>query len=131
MTDKKIIQKEKRKVMTKGELTTEGIFFTPDTDICEDDNKVVIIADMPGVKKESLDITLENNELKITGSVKYDYPGKSLLNQYQIGNYFRKFSLSNVFDWEKINANLIDGVLKIELPKSDSIKPKKIAIKTQ
>jgi HSP20 family molecular chaperone IbpA len=130
MNDKELISRDKQEVQSTGELTKPGLYFTPDVDIYENEAAIVLIADMPGVRNDDVDIRLEDNELRIDGRVLAEKIGSPLMEEYRIGNYSRTFALSNMIDQGKILASMKDGVLRIELPKSEAAKPKKIAIKT-
>ena len=112
-----------------GELTHEGVFFTPAVDIYETDNELVLVADMPGVDSDDLDIDLDDDTLSIVGRVKSaEHEGDVLLSEYRMGNYFRNFSISDVVDRNAISASLNDGVLTLTLPKSPKAVPRKIPI---
>ena len=124
---------------TKQEMTTQegvertrtGRVFLPAVDIYETAESVVLVADLPGVDEQSVDVTLEKNVLTIYGRVEQQYPaGHSLTySEYRIGDYERSFTVSNVIDWEKIEGTVKDGVLRLTLPKAGPAKSKKIAIK--
>lgn len=107
--------------------------FVPRTDIYETENHLLLLADMPGVKQDSVDITLEQNILTIYGCVEPpEYPGYSLTYaEYNIGDYRRVFALSNEIDRNGIQASVKNGVLKLVLPKSKRAMPKKIAVQTE
>ena len=112
-----------------GELTHEGVFFTPAVDIYETDNELVLVADMPGVDSDDLDIDLDDDTLSIVGKVKLNQtPGDMLLSEYRMGNYFRNFCISDIVNRDSISAVLKDGVLTLTLPKSPKAVPRKIPI---
>ena len=114
------------------EQTRPGLVFTPVVDIFETEQALTLLADMPGVKPEHLDIDLRDNTLTLTGDVESpDTAGEeALLSEYETGNYYRQFTLSEVIDQEKINAKLTDGVLRLTLPKVEKATPKKIEVKS-
>ncbi len=105
--------------------------FVPRVDIYETKEALFIIADMPGVDEKSVDVELEKNNLIITGHVSIDEEkDRSIVySEYEVGDYERSFTLSDEIDREKICATVKDGVLRLELPKAEKVKPKKIAIK--
>ena len=112
-----------------GEPTLAGRFYTPSTDIYSTDDAITVVADMPGVSKESLEIDLREGVLTLTGKVEEvpeDY--RLLQREYQIGGYLRKFNISDRIDSTGINAVLKDGVLTVELPKAEEAKPRKITV---
>ena len=86
---------------------------------------------MPGVASEGLVIDLKDNQITITGQAQDPTgpPERYLLKEYETGNYFRQFALSEVIDQEKIKAQLKNGVLTLVLPKVEKAKPRRIDIK--
>jgi HSP20 family protein len=130
MDAKDIQVQEKKEVESPGEFTQEGPFFVPNVDIFEDNDKIVLIADMPGVSKENVDIRVEEGLLRMQGNANRNTPGEYVLSEYSIGDYLRTFSLSADIDQSGIKANMKNGVLRVVLPKSDKSKPRKIAVKS-
>ncbi len=133
MADQELQVSEKKEVApAEGELTHEGIYFTPAVDIYESPTEVVLLADMPGVGPGQVDIDLKNDTLSLIGRVGgKPEEGSSLLAEYRMGNYFRNFRISDVVDREKITASMKDGVLRLVLPKAEKAKPRKIAISSE
>lgn len=130
MADQEIQASEKRELTPeKGELTHEGLYFTPAVDIYETENELVLLADMPGVDVDGLDIDLKDDTLSIIGRIGTNEPeGEVLLTEYRLGNYFRNFCLTDAVDQSRISATLSDGVLKMTLPKAEKAVPRKIPI---
>ena len=131
MTDSKEIKvKEKQEATTPAEQTTPGLVFTPEVDIFETDQAITLLADIPGVKPEKLNIDLRDNILTITGDVgRLETADEDLLvMEYETGRYYRQFTLSEVIDQSKIDAKLNLGVLRLRLPKVAKAAPRKIAI---
>lgn len=131
MTDSKEIKvKEKQEVTTPAEQTLEGLVFTPEVDIFEDEKAITLLADIPGVSPEKLNIDLRDNVLTITGDVARSDPSGEewLIQEYETGRYYRQFTLSEVIDQNKIDAKLSQGVLRLSLPKVEKATPRKIAI---
>ena len=115
------------------EQTRAQKLYTPPTDICESREQLVLLADMPGVKQDGVDITLEQNILTVHGHVEQpEFLGYSLTYaEYGIGSYKRVFALSNEIDREGIQASVKNGVLKLVLPKSKRALPRKIAVQSE
>jgi HSP20 family protein len=134
MTEKnsKALQaKEKKEMSTPAEQTRPGITFNPSVDIFETDREITLLADMPGVKAKDLSIDLHESVLTLTGEV---HPPEGpdeldVVREYRTGRYFREFTLSEVIDQPRIEAELKDGVLRLRLPKIEAAKPRKIAVK--
>jgi HSP20 family protein len=113
------------------EQTRPGAVYTPATDIFENENTITVLADMPGVKAQDLEIDLRENVLTLTGrvSVAEGQRESSILREYRPGTFFRQFTLSETIDQAKIDARLSDGVLRLELPKVERAKPRQITVK--
>ncbi|GAB6270207.1 MAG: Hsp20/alpha crystallin family protein [Smithella sp.] len=105
--------------------------FVPRVDIYENKDSLFLLADMPGVDEKTVDIELEKNILKITGRVENGriQDAAMMYSEYEIGDYERVFTLSDEIDRDKVVASVKNGVLRLELPKTEKVKPKKIAIK--
>ena len=131
MTDSKEIKvKDKQEVTTPAERTIPGLVFTPEVDIFETEKAITLLADIPGVKPEKLNIDLRDNILTITGDVDRleGADEEILVMEYETGRYYRQFTLSEVIDQTKIDAKLNLGVLRLRLPKVAKATPRKIAI---
>ncbi len=117
--------------ISQPEPTFEGRYFSFNADIVENDEEVTVLADMPGVSADKLDIDLRDNVLTIMGRVDdIDNKWNLLHGEYDIGGYMRKFTLGSAIDQEKISAKIKDGVLRLVLPKADRLRPRKIKIET-
>lgn len=106
-------------------------YLLPEADILENKDAYVLTADLPGVSREGLEVTLEDNTLTIVGRRKEARAeGRALLRESQPADFRRVFELAPSIDTNKINAHIADGVLTVELPKAERVKPRKITIKT-
>jgi HSP20 family protein len=121
---------EKRVPQTP-EQTFHGPVYSPAVDIFETDDRISLLADMPGVKAKDLKIDLRDNVLTLSGRVDTSPPSQEsgVLCEYDPGTYFRQFTLSEMIDQAKIDAKLTDGVLRLELPKLERAKPRQITVK--
>jgi HSP20 family protein len=128
--NKELKIQEKHEVSSPAEQTRPGLVFTPNVDIFETDTELVLLADMPGVKAGDLSIDLRDDTLTLAGDVQPDQkPGESEISiEYEVGKYYRQFSLSEIIDQAKIDAQLKDGVLRLTLPKVEKATPRKIAV---
>jgi HSP20 family protein len=130
MTEKDLQLQEKQEAQTRGESTRNVPVFIPAVDIYESADGMVLLADMPGVSSEGVEIDLKEGQLTIRGTAREEGGGgRSLLREYAVGDYYRQFTVSNLIDHSKIEASMKDGVLKVVLPKAEAAKPRKIAIK--
>jgi HSP20 family protein len=114
------------------EQTRPGPVFSPSVDIFENDSSITVLADMPGVKADDLKIDLRESLLTLTGRVTRPESGKEsdVLREYQTGTFYRNFTLAETIDQTKIDAKLIDGVLRLELPKVERARPRQITVRT-
>ena len=111
--------------------TAEGAtpFVSPEVNIYETKDGYVLETEMPGVSKEGLEITLEGNEITITGRRQTEpVPGKALIHESHNADYRRVFELDPAIDTAKVSARMDQGVLTLSLPKSERVKPRKISV---
>lgn len=104
----------------------------PAVDVIETKEGTSIVAELPGVKKEDLKLKFENNVLTISGERKpyqTSEDARVLLNELRVCNFNRSLEISHDVDIDKISAEITDGILQIDLPKSENVKPKEIQIK--
>jgi HSP20 family protein len=130
MADQEIQTSDKKELAPQtGEFTREGVYFAPAVDIYATEKELVLIADMPGVGLEQVDIDLRDDTLTIMGKVCAEGgDSEPLLTEYRSGNYFRNFRITEIVDQSKISASISDGVLKVVLPKVEKAVPRKIPI---
>ena len=105
--------------------------WMPRMDIIEDGNGYKLVADLPGMTKEDVHITLEDGVLTLSGERKVVTESKKEsvhLNERVYGKFTRSFSIGGALQADKINATFKDGVLTVVLPKAEEAKPKKIEI---
>jgi len=104
-------------------------FVSPEVNIFETKDGYVLEAEMPGVNKEGLEITLEGNEVTITGHRALEpIPGEALFRESANADYRRVFELDPAIDTANVSARVEQGVLTITLPKSERVKPRKISV---
>lgn len=105
--------------------------FVPRSDICETADKIVVVAEMPGVAPDDVDITLERRTLTVRGHTRQDeHQGyRRVYAEYDDGTYERVFALPDEIDRDNIKAVHRDGVLTLELPKAEQARAKKIEVK--
>ncbi len=130
----KEIQVGKRQdVSGQTEPTRSGPVFIPAIDIFETDNEINLAADMPGVTSEKVNVDLRDNTLTIAGEIEplEMAEEEDLLIEYETGQYFRQFTIPELIDQDKIDAQLTEGVLKLTLPKAEKAKPRKIEIRSE
>ena len=121
------------KAQTQDLTTTEearGVTFTPRIDILETENELLLFADLPGVEQDNVDVRFENGELTLRARRTSPEADRApLAFEYETGDYFRAFRITEQIDAEKIWAELKNGVLTLHLPKVEAVKPRKITVK--
>lgn len=131
MATKEMTVKEK-KALEEGakESTRPGRVFVPAVDILENEEEILILADMPGVTSKSVDIDLRESVLTIQGRISPAEGEKevTVYREFDWGDYLRQFTLSDAIDQEKITAKMDQGVLRLTLPKAEKRKPQKIQV---
>jgi len=104
-------------------------FISPPVDIYETGESLVVVADLPCVSKDNLEIRVDDSILTIQGNPKYSAPPDPIHGEFALANFFRQFSLSEEVDQDRISAQLKNGVLTIHLPKAEKAKPRQIRVK--
>ena len=121
------VKREESVPATRDETRT----LAPAVDIIEIEDGLRVVADIPGVPKDSVEIQVENDILTIKAVPESGLPGKPVHTEYETAEYFRHFHLGEEVDVEKLKANVRDGVLTIELPRAEASKPRKIAVSVE
>jgi HSP20 family protein len=103
--------------------------FEPAIDVVANVDEIVFFCDVPGIKKEALEITVENHTLTIKGARRFESKeGEQVMRGRAYGTFRRAFRLPDHVDQDRLCADLCDGVLTIRLPKQAKAKPKRIPI---
>ncbi|RZL31942.1 MAG: Hsp20/alpha crystallin family protein [Rubrivivax sp.] len=102
----------------------------PAVDVFADASGITLLADMPGVPREQLELRVEGDELLIEGAVKQPTPEglEAVYAEVRVPRYRRSFTLSRELDTQRIDANLKDGVLTLRIPKQAHAQPRRIAV---
>ena len=124
-TEKSISKNEESKITEKTKNT-----LVPPVDIFEDADMVTLLADLPGVGKDDLEIQIDKDTLQIYGKIKRSAESEAERHyiEFPEKDFYRAFTIGDEINKDKISASINNGVLKLVLPKSERIKPKKIEI---
>lgn len=106
----------------------ESRYLVPPVDIYETDEGLVVLADLPGVEKDAVDVRVEDDLLTIEASPHDGLPGASVHEEFRLRNFHRQFHLGEQIDQDRIAAKLTGGVLTIDLPKAAKAEPKAIEV---
>ena len=119
-----------RPMQWAGEEARQGL--APRLDVVERENEFVVQAEMPGITRDDIEVTLENGILTISGECRNEKEesngGRLIRQERQYGKYVRSLRLGKDVDEKKVKANYKDGILELTLPKSEEVKPKKINV---
>lgn len=111
-----------------------GGAWAPGVDIYEDQNAIVLEADLPGLKPGDFNLSIENYKLTLTGERRFEREKKSD-NWHRVersyGSFTRTFSLPSTVNVEEVNAEFKDGVLRVTLPKREEVKARQIQVKVK
>lgn len=112
------------------ETASQGL--APALDVIERNGDFVVKAELPGVKKEDIDVAVENGVLTITAESKSEHEEKEgdrvIRQERRYGRYVRSLRLGKAVDEKQVKASYKDGVLELVLPKAEEVKPKKITV---
>jgi HSP20 family protein len=114
----------------QAEATRGGPYFTPRVDIYETDKELTLLADIPGVRPEDVDLRYERGELLLHARVRpQPRPGHVVLEEYDEGDFYRVFQIHESIDSTRLEAECKNGVLAVHLPKAESAQPRKVTVR--
>lgn len=124
--DMEVTKRSENMVEKQQDLAT----VAPVVDIYENDEEILLHADMPGVTKDKISVNVDNGKLEISGVRNLQTKGAESWQEFDDIEYRRVFSVPQTIDVAKVNAELKDGTLKLHLPKAEVAKPRTIEIRT-
>jgi len=101
----------------------------PVVDVYENEDELLLVADVPGAGQDDVSVHLDNGQLTIEARRADEPAGNPLIAESRSYDYFRAFTVPHGIDASKIQAQLVTGVLRLHLPKSDALKPRRIEVK--
>ena len=127
-----LLERSPLQLRNNGEESLTTAEWTPPVDVAEDDKEYVIKAELPEIRKEDVNVSIENGLLSISGERKFEKEEKN--KKYHrveraYGYFSRSFSLPDAVDAEQVKADFKEGMLTIHVPKSESARPKQIEVK--
>src|SRR5208282_4915465 len=117
--------------LNDGESPMTTASFVPAVDVYEDEKKVVLKLEVPGIEEKDLDVSVENNTLTVKGERKFEEEEKEEnfhCIERRYGSFYRAFTLPSTVDTESVTASYNAGVLKLELKKKPEAQPKQIKV---
>ena len=128
MAEKTVATPDIQQPTTTEHTRNHDRYVAPPVDIYETRDGLVVLADLPGVAKEALDVRVDNNVLTIRGQARHAVPSDVIYREYDLVNFFRQFELHEKVDQQRITADLKCGVLTLHVPKAEAAKPRQIAV---
>ena len=125
-TDIEVAKKGEDRALATREETQ---FMSPPVDIYETGEGLVVLADLPGVNNDDVDIRVEDDLLTIKGKTSYEQGADPVYEGVRLLNFYRQFRLGSEVNQEKISAGVKNGVLTVDLPKAEKAKPRQISVK--
>ncbi len=110
---------QKKEVTDKENTRSQGRYYFPAVDIFDHKNELIVIADVPGVDKENIKIRVEEGILTLEATHSDMSKGEPFYREFEWGNFYRQFKLSDEIDDDNISAEVKNGVLTIHLPKTE------------
>jgi HSP20 family protein len=131
MAENTALAQKSRAEQTASESTRGGIYFTPRVDIYETDKELTLYADLPGVHPENVELRYERGQLFLHGRLQpRQQQANYLLQEYDVGDYYRVFDIHESIDAGKIEAEFKNGVLIVHLPKVEAARPRQITVRS-
>lgn len=122
-------EKEVAQTETMPATRDEARYVKPLVDIHETDDGLAVVADLPGVEHEGININVEHNILTIEAHTRQSTARGDGYYEFQLTNFYRQFQLDEKVDRDKITADFKNGVLTLNLPKAEEAKPRRIEVK--
>ncbi len=116
-------------VATTPERATERArTIRPAVDILDYGEKIVLLADLPGVKQDDVSINIEDRVLTLDAKTHAGMERGAIYSEFALARYYRQFELSDLVDQDKISAELKNGVLNLHMPKAEKSKPRSVQV---
>jgi len=127
MTEKNLTNLESPSALSRESTRNNDQYISPAVDIYETEEGLTLVADMPGLDEQSLDITIEQGVLTLRGNAAAG-TGDFHHREFAMAGYWRQFLLSESFDAEKAEAAIRHGVMTLKIPKAEAARPKRIEV---
>ena len=119
---------DERSLQSREETRSNERYIRPAVNIIEDEEGLILTADIPGASKDTLDINVEKGILTINAPAEHTIPGASAYREFELASYYRQFTIPESLDHEKAQADYLNGILTLRIPKAEVAKPKRIAV---
>ena len=127
MSDKNLTNQEKQMTGSRETTRTEERYVAPSVDIFETDDGLTLLADVPGLDKDTLQINVDKGILTLEGKAHVESADR-FYHEFSMAGYWRQFQIPDSFDSAQAKAEMKNGVLTLHLPKAEAAKPKRIEV---
>jgi HSP20 family protein len=119
---------EERSLQSSEETRSAERFIRPAVNIVETEEGFFVTADMPGASKDKIEVNVDKGILTISAPANRGTPGTPAYQEFELGTYFRQFSVPQTLDHSKAKAEYLNGILTLQVPKTEAAKPRRIAV---
>ncbi|HKL24737.1 MAG TPA: Hsp20/alpha crystallin family protein [Desulfuromonadales bacterium] len=127
MSEKNLTQQDKQMAGSRETTRTDERYVAPPVDIFETDDGLTLLADVPGLDEDTLQINVDKGVLTLEGKAPMESADR-LYREFSMAGYWRQFQIPDSFDTGQAKAEMKNGVLTLHLPKAEAAKPKRIEI---
>ncbi len=128
MAEKTVPSVQAETAARREETRAQERYITPPVDIFETKDGLTVIADLPGVEQDALDVRVADGVLTLHGKTTHIAPGTLIAQEYELLNFYRQFELPQAVDADRISAQLKHGILTLHLPIKEKAKPRQIEV---
>jgi HSP20 family molecular chaperone IbpA len=119
---------DERSVQTREDTRSNERFIRPAVNIVETEEGLFLTVDLPGATKEGIDVNVEQGILTISAPAQSSPLGTSVYREFELGSYYRQFTIPESLDHQKARADYNNGILTLRIPKAEIAKPKRIEV---
>ena len=129
MTEKNLTKQSETSLTSEATRSREH-FVTPAVDIFETEQGLTLVADVPGLDREHLNIDIDKGVLTLEGRTPESQGSQEIYREFTMPSYYRQFQLPDTIDLARISAEIQNGVLTLKLPKAEAAKPRRIEVRS-
>lgn len=124
-----LTEQSEKNIQTREETRSSEKYIKPAVNIVETEEGLMLTADIPGACKETLDVNVEKGVLTINAQVSHTMPGHPVYTEFELAPYYRQFSIPETLDHQKARADFTNGILTLQIPRTEAAKPRKIEVR--
>ena len=129
MAANSLLERNEERSLQSGEETRSAErFLRPAVNIVETEEGFFVTADMPGASKDKIEVNVDKGILTISAPANRSTPGTPAYREFELGTYYRQFSVPQTLDHSKAKAGYVNGILTLQVPKTEAAKPRRITV---